>query len=491
MSANIMFINPVSSRNQFTGEDNYFPTGILSLATVLNRRGDSVRIRDVNNDFFNSQEVNHEIIEDYIDKNIIPDAVEFNPDIIGLGCIFSGAFPYLLLISKKMKSLFPQASIVIGGMHPTIFAKTIIERYDWIDYVVVGEGEISFPQLVDYIKDAKGDLAKIDGLAYRGAGEVRLNEKSQFYDKLDELPAPDYSLLNVDEYKMDTSKWYNPLNIPVGQPFPILSSRSCPLRCTFCSMWLAHGPTIRYRSPKLVLDEMEHVYNKYGTRYFQFMDDNLTFDKGRTLAICNGIKDRGMKIQFDTPNGVAINKLDQEIIDAMVNAGMIRISIAIESGSEYIRNKVMRKGLRDHKIYEVVNACMKHHHLYVNGFFIIGMPEETHETLEETYKMIEELPLDKYALSYATPFPGTFLFNYCAEHNLLPFPKEKYVDLDNLQARVDYPHFIPHALEGEDLVKFRERAYAIGERRRAESKVPGNHPLRFNMSEPIILASGE
>jgi len=218
-------------------------------------------------------------------------------------------------------------------------------------------------------------------------------------------------------------------------------------------MWHVHGPKIRYRSADDVVDEIQYLYDNFEARYFQFMDDNFTFDKKRVIRMMNEIVRRGMKISYDTPNGIAISKLDTETIRAMVAGGLIRISIAIESGSQEIRD-LMLKGLKQEKIYEVANELAKYPHVFVKAFFIVGMPEETKETLEETRKMIMNLPIDKFSINYATPFPGTALFNQCKAKNMLRYEVEDYVEIDGHQLRSDRPHFKPFNLTEQDLMDF-------------------------------------
>tara|TARA_Y100000310_G_scaffold303667_1_gene342198 strand:- start:318 stop:929 length:612 start_codon:yes stop_codon:yes gene_type:complete len=164
---------------------------------------------------------------------------------------------------------------------------------------------------------------------------------------------------------------------------------------------------------------------------------------------------RGLKISYDTPNGIAINRLDSDVIKAMVDGGLIRISIAIESGSQKIR-ELMKKGLKQNKIYETANELAKYPHVFVKAFFIVGMPEETLSTLEETRKMIKELPVDKFSINYATPFPGTALFNQCKSHDMLRYDVEDYVEIDGHQLRSDRPHFKPFELTEQDLIDFVE-----------------------------------
>ena len=294
------------------------------------------------------------------------------------------------------------------------------------------------------------------------------------------MPFPDYTMIKLEEYyNMDTSNWYNPRCMEIKQPFPIISSRSCPNKCSFCNMYMTHGSKIRYRTADNVIDEIKKLYQEYNVRYFQFMDDNMTFNMKRAIKLFEGILRNGIKIQFDTPNGLAINRLASDLIDVMIEAGMVSTSLAIESGSEYIRNKIMGKRLSTDKIYEVVEACAKHRHLFIKAFFIIGMPEETHETLDETYKMISRLPLDKINVNFVAPYPGTKLFAQCQAEGLLTFQYEDYLTHEIYQDSDVYPHFRPYNLSCEYLVKFRSKCFDYMKLKRSASALPDNFPLRY------------
>jgi len=480
MKSKVLLINPPTLRDLAVTYDNYFPLGLLSLATVLKDNGIDSRMLDVNN-YYYMKEYNQDILDKYIEDRLYSYVEEYNPDIIGIGCLFTGAFKSLKVIASRLKSRFPKIPIVIGGIHPTIFARDILKKYNCIDYVVIGEGESSFLELVKSLVGGDNPSEETDGLAFRHKQEIKLNPKRKFINKLDQLPFVDYSMLDdIEEYhNMDTSDWYSPKNLRIAQPFPIVTSRSCPHRCPFCSMWLVHGPKIRYRSPDNVLAELEYLYKEYGVNYFRFMDDNLTFDRQRILDICRGIVKRNMNIQFDTPNGVAVNGLDKEVVEAMAKAGMTRVSIAIESGSEYIRNKIMRKNLSREKIYEVAGICAEYEHLFITGYFIIGMPQETRETLTQTYEMIKSLPLDNAAVNFVTPYPGTELFTYCIKQGLLPYRAEDYVDIEYLHYASKQPHFEPFELKSEDLINFKEmcRDYFLAKRKRLGLRA--KFPLRY------------
>jgi radical SAM superfamily enzyme YgiQ (UPF0313 family) len=161
--------------------------------------------------------------------------------------------------------------------------------------------------------------------------------------------------------------------------------------------------------------------------YFSFNDDNFTFLKKHVLEICDEILKRKLNIQFDTPSGLNVNSLTEEVVAAMVEAGLISTTLAIEHGNDYIRNTVMKKNLPRKKIYEVV-ALFKKYKVLTGGFFIIGFPEETPETMEDQYIMMSELQLDRMGTLILIPFPGTEIFKQVVRDKL--FVKD--VDIDNL-----------------------------------------------------------
>jgi anaerobic magnesium-protoporphyrin IX monomethyl ester cyclase len=477
MKARVLLINPPLAKDQANELDNCFPQGLMHLGTVLKHHQHDVRIIDVDNVYERNRETFSE--EEYFQHDLVEAVKDYAPDVVGIGCLFSGSFRTLKLMAKAIKGTFPNMPIVIGGIHPTIFANEMLKKYSFIDIVILAEGEYTFLELIDVLTNTKGSLDAIDGIAFRRNGEVVYNPKSKFIQDLDAMPFVDYSLVDVKAYTMNTANWYSPKKIPVGQPYSIISSRSCPQRCTFCSMWWVHGPKIRNRSPADVVEEMERLHDTYGVRYFEFMDDNFTFDRQRTLDICALIVKRKLDIQFDTPNGVSVRTLDKEVIDALHAAGLRRVSLAIEAGSDYIRNQVMRKGLFTKKIREVVDLCAKHEDLFINSFFILGMPQETHETLEETYQLITSLPLDKFALNYATPYPGTDLFNYCVQHQLITCTTDEQVDNEFLSPRSAEPHYKPHHIDSEDLIKFKEKCFTYLKEKRSKSPLPNNYPFRY------------
>jgi radical SAM superfamily enzyme YgiQ (UPF0313 family) len=183
---------------------------------------------------------------------------------------------------------------------------------------------------------------------------------------------------------------------------------------------------IRFRSARHVVDEIKYVYDKYGINYFRICDDNFTFDRQRTIEICRLITQNKLKIYFEFQNDLMIRTLDEEVIDNLVEAGALRFWLTIESGSEFIRNKIMRKNVFEEKILEVV-SLLKKQNVWVSAFFMLGMPEETEESCLDTMRLIEKLDIDYFfPLSHVNPFPGTKLFDQCVRDRL--FTSEMRID---------------------------------------------------------------
>lgn len=386
------------------GQPLVAPIGLLYLVSTLKKNNICVKILDHN-------------VENISVKECLMD---FVPDLVGIGCCFSGHITETLDNARQVKA-YANVPVVIGGIHPTIYYKDIMKNCPEIDYIILGEGEISLLKLCNYIqKNDINIIQQINGIVYRAHNnDVVVNTKTKYIENVSDLPWPDYKCINIKNYYYDTSNWHNPKRLNINTSLPIISSRSCPMQCNFCSMYILMGKKIRKRNPYDVVNEIEYLYNEYDHRYFSFYDDNVNLDRRHILTICSEIKKRKLNIQFDTPNGVHVNSLDEEVVEALVSSGLVRVSLAIEHGSEYIRNKIMGKNLSTEKIYSVVNMCKKYHDLYIRTFFIMGMPEDTRETLQKTYEMIEIMDIDKPIVTNVVPFPGTKLFDQCIRDNII------------------------------------------------------------------------
>jgi len=405
-NVSVNFIN----ENQFNG----IPLSLIYLAGSIKNICDKVEFFD-----FNVRRNSLELFEEKLN--------ELMPFCVGINCLFSGLFKEVLAISEFVKKVLPQSKVVIGGMHPTIFAQEIMENCKCIDAVVLGEGEIAFPLLLkEYLENQNIiNINNLDSVVIRGGGEVIKIPKTNYIENLDSLK-PDYELLCLKDYEKNTEKWFDPNNIKISAvQMPILTSRSCPNSCNFCSMRFVMGDKIRFRTAENVFAEIKMLYENYGINYFKIIDDNFSYNKKRTLEICDMIVKSNIKIAMEFPNGLMVKTLDREIIDALCLSGSIIFSLAIESGSDYIRNTIMRKNCSKKLIFDAIQNLRKHN-VRIFAFFMIGLPEETVETIDDTVNMINNLDIDYAFMSIVNPFPGTALYNQCKRDKLFTSMFDEY-----------------------------------------------------------------
>jgi radical SAM superfamily enzyme YgiQ (UPF0313 family) len=392
-----------------TREDRSPPLSLLCLAAVLRQAGHQVHLMDLVV-LVTPEGVNQETY--YLEK--IRQAVrDISPGMVGINCLLSSHFPFVRRAAAGIKEEVPDMPVVIGGIHPTLFSREILANCPQIDAIVLGEGENQAVAVAEAFsrKDSPNDLSHIEALAYRdNGGRVVLNQRTGYIQDLDRLPMPAWDLMDIEGYFVDHSTWYNPRNLDIKMSVPIMTSRSCPYDCSFCSSRHLMGRGLRLRDPRRVVDEMQWLYERHDLNYFGFVDDNLTLNKKHILSICNEIIKRGMVIEFESFNGYNLASLDAEIVSAMVEAGCVYVILPIEHGDDRMRNEIIGKRLPREKIYEVVELY-KAHNLLTRGVFIMGFPEDTAKTLDETLKLIHELQLDMTNVFNLIPFPGTKIFD--------------------------------------------------------------------------------
>ncbi|MCP4760679.1 MAG: radical SAM protein [archaeon] len=461
--SSILLISPSIAVPGVIPSGKLLPLATLYLSAVLDKYLET-KVLDLNlYKTCNTSKVANEKRLESVKKEL----AHLSPAYVGINCLFSAQINNVIEIAFIVKQFSPEIKVVLGGMHPTLFGEAILKYSSDIDYVVLGEGEETIVDLIDAFENERS-VFKIDGLSYRDKeGRIHTNPKTKFIQNLDTIPMPAYHLFDMENYRVkDFSNWHNPLNIDLSLTIPIMSSRACPLKCNFCTVFQIMGKKYRMRSAKSVFGEMKLLYEKYGVRQFDILDDNFTVSKKRTLEICKLLISNKMKIQLRFITGMMVNSLDDEVIAILVEAGLTRALIAIESGSEYMRNRIIGKHLDNSKIFEVCETFSKYSsQVLVTGQFIIGLPEETNETFEETYNFLKKLYVDDFTASIATPYPGTKLYEQCLRDNLLNFIPGKTFLQEGLYVKgaerfsddieTIYPIFIkPYAMECYEVEKW-------------------------------------
>ena len=386
--------------------------------------------------------------------------VSCKPEIIGINCYTSMHFPMVREFAGAVKKNHPDIPVVIGGVHPTLFPKEILVNCPEIDFVVIGEGENQIVALADKL-NAVNDLSDIQALAWRNSdNEVVVNHRQNFIKDLNSLPRAAWNAINLKDYYSDHSTWYNPKSKNIRLSVPILTSRSCPFNCNFCTCYANMGRIFRRRNTYSVVDEIEYLYAEYGQNYFRILDDNFVLIKQHVIDICDEIIRRNIDIQIEASCGLHIASLDEELIAKMAEAGVIFAVLPIEHGNDWLRNQVIGKNLPRENIFTVA-SLFKKYHMLTSGAFVMGFPEDTRETLEDTYRLIMELELDLNYVLTLIPFSGSAVFEQARKDNLFTRALDcenlwtgKYI-FDGLQRESFY--IKPYNMTLDDLAEYREK----------------------------------
>ena len=445
-SERVLLVNPTLAKVSST---SFFvmPPGILCLAAYLRKSGFEVEILDCN--------VEKGLAEELIGVRLKNSSYL----LIGVSVMVAGQLNQARSILQEVKKN-STITTVLGGAHVSQFPKEILINCPEVDYVVIGEGEKQL-QAIAYDTVYRLNTSKyMDGVAFRKGVEVVVNDKESYIQDLNSVPPPAYDLLDFEKYRQDTRTWHNPYKVDLGVRVPIVTSRGCPNQCTFCSVSKCMGREYRALNPKNVVDLMQSLYEYVGAHYFAFFDANFTQDPPRVMQICNEIKRRDLKFQIDLPTGFPINVSSEEMVTALVEIGLIRTGISIESGDKYIRNDVMKKNVAQEAIFNIVDMVRKFPQVIFLVDIVIGMPEDTKETIETTYQIVEQLDIDEIVICTATPYGGTPLYEQCVKEHLFfegVDPSLFWCSEGFSHHEVDGYIIKPYALEIEDLEGFKKR----------------------------------
>ncbi len=347
---------------------------------------------------------------------------------------------------EKVKSINPEVITIIGGPHSSGDPEGSMKHLK-TDYAFRGEAEIGLVQL---LKKLSGDedvpFEEINNLIWKDNGKVVCNPLKPIED-LDVVGMPAWDMINPNDYP------YAPIGA-FSKKFPltsISSTRGCPYRCTFCANNTIMGRKVRARSADSVLKEMELLYDTYGIREFQIIDDNFTSKKELTLGVCQGIFDRGWDISLSFPNGVRLSTLDEDILHLLEKAGCYSLGLGIESGSPRTL-KNMRKAQSVEEIKEKVNLIHRVTKIRTTGFFIIGYPTENKEDIMQTIRLSKELPIDRAQFTICLPVPGSEMTEQMIKEG-------KLKDLDFSDISFQNIVHVPEGMTMKELRKYRMKAY--------------------------------
>ena len=404
------------------------PLGLACIAAALKKEKIEVKILDIN-----ALNLSMEETISYIGG--------YKPDIAGL----TAATPTInecFNIAEAAKKANPKIKAVIGGPHPTALPEESIKK-DFIDFVVIGEGEETMLELAREIKNGKKDFKKIRGLVFKDRGKIIKNAARERIKDLDALPFPAFELLPLDRYISASSKYKRFITI--------LTSRGCPGQCNYCNK-LIFGNACNMRSAENIIGEIEFLMKRYGYREFHIVDDLFTINRKRIVDFCNFVLEKNIRIKWKCGNGVRVGTVDLELLRLMKKAGCYSLSYGIESGNQKILNNI-RKG---QALQQCINAVRwtKQAGIECVGFFMLGNLGEDEKTMQETIDFAKSLELDIAQFSILIPFPGTPIRQIIEKEGKIF--ESNWENYDNLEGKAIFEH---GGLKREIMERMHKKAY--------------------------------
>ena len=354
------------------------------------------------------------------------------PDVLGLSAT-TFSICHAAAFAARVRELFPDITVIIGGPHVSAAPLETMQRFRAFDVAVIGEGEETIIELLKAL-DSGAALDSVSGIVMRREGVVAATGRRAFLADLDQLPYPAWDLLEGFPVRYPPAT-FKVRKLPAAS---LVTSRGCPNRCIFCDRSV-FGSSCHAFSAGYVVGMIRHLAERFGVREFSFEDDTFITFKKRLVAICQEIISLGLDISWTCLGRV--NSIDAETLALMKRAGCWQISFGIESGSQEILTTI-HKNVTLEQIGRAVALC-RDSGILSKGFFIVGHPGETRQTLKQTLDFALKLPLDDISVTMLTPFPGTEIYERAAE----------FGEFDSDWSRMNLLNtvFIPHGLTHEDL----------------------------------------
>lgn len=417
----IMLVIPNAKWYQQESYWHLHPYALALLAAMLDPDRYTVKILDAN-------------IDDLSPEQFGAEVAVWAPDLVGIS-ILANEFAITGHVgARAAKQARPEVVTVLGGVYPTTRPRDAVDDA-MVDFVVIGEGEEVFPALLAYL-NGEGPCPEV-GLAYRKDNAFVVQERAPFIQDLDALPFPAFHLLDYRRYT--TQSFKHVVDAPRALPYAkLITSRGCPIGCTFCQVEAISGKLTRYQSAKRVVDEMEWLVDAFGVKAIEFLDDNFLGNRRRAREIFGEMIRRKVPVVWNAMN-VSSFYLNDELLELMRQSGCQYVSIAVESGVHRVLKDIIKKPVDLKHVKNMLDRC-RALDMDTTTLWVIGSPGETWDEIRTTIRVAEEMGSDYTKINVATPYPGTELFDMAVDGGYLS-PGFDFGDLAWGQATISTEEF--------------------------------------------------
>jgi anaerobic magnesium-protoporphyrin IX monomethyl ester cyclase len=341
---------------------------------------------------------------------------EFEPDIVGISVMFDVSYKHVAGLAAAAKAANPQATVILGGAAVTTAWDVILDDQPFVDALCYSEGELALVKLLDS-DDLQQELLTDPWVTRQSMAEGR-KPKTKTLENLNDVIAIDYSLIDTDQYGMiEAFSPFRKAKEGEVKQFFIVTSRGCPFKCVFCAEPTLHGGSMRYASLEVIEDHVKYLVDSYAMNVLTIYDDQLLLNHKRAKEFFRILAKYNLRVE--TPNGLTAAYIDDEMAALMKAAGMDTVQLAIESGTEHMLRNVIKRPLRLNKVAPVVESLHRNG-LFVQGFFVMGIPGEREQDRTETAQFIKDVGLDWGSFSLASPIRGSELYDICVKNKYIP-----------------------------------------------------------------------
>ena len=412
-----LVINP---RPEWTKERTMIspPLGLAYIVSETVRHGYDCNIVDMR-------------VEPKTDEKLIQILMETHYDVVALGELTHSYFLVKPLL-KLIRDASPESLIVVGNSIASSHPQLLLENTE-TDVAVIGPGEEIFLEILERIKTGR-DLSGVRGTAYKQGDEIVHEELRKAPKDIDSIPYPNWDLFDVEAYIHSAQNYNNPAALPtfsdekvkkINRPFVIQYSRGCAYRCTFCfeSLYYKFQP-IATHSPEVFIAEMRRLKGKYNINYLFFWDETSFYSPKSAAPLIDALIEADLGIKFSASVRVGfLRDKDIDFAHKLAQAGCAQMSYSLESGSPIILES-MNKKIEPEWFYEQKRVLDKAG-IISNTNLVLGYPEETKETLGETFNICYDNDIFPSA-GFLLPVPGTVMYNYALENGYI-VDEEEYI----------------------------------------------------------------